>query len=230
MPRIPNTHYQDPVDLIWLQAATRLGITVVRSADAYASWDGKGTLTLSCEEHLDADDCLAQMILHELCHLLVSGEGARQQTDWGLDNTSPRDLVYEYATNRLQAALAQALQLAIEGPVLTGQLALFPAAELQLAAPLLQQQTAALGGGGHRSGARGGPHGRAPSAAGWGRRHQPATLVSRKALLAVLAVVVMKVEAPAGARVERAAALQQPRVQAPASSSASASFLHPVRS
>ena len=111
MPRIPNTHYQDPVDLIWLQAATRLGITVVRSADAYASWDGKGTLTLSCEEHLDADDCLAQMILHELCHLLVSGEGARQQTDWGLDNTSPRDLVYEYATNRLQAALAQAYGL-----------------------------------------------------------------------------------------------------------------------
>ncbi len=111
MPRTPHTHYQDPVDLIWLQAASTLGITVVRSADAYAAWDGNGTLTLSSQEHLDADDCLAQMILHELCHLLVSGETARQQPDWGLDNTSPRDLVYEYATNRLQAALAQAYGL-----------------------------------------------------------------------------------------------------------------------
>ena len=111
MSRIPHTRYQDPVDLIWLQAASALGITVERSADAYAAWDGSGTLTLSSEEHLDADDCLAQMILHEVCHLLVSGESARQQADWGLDNTSPRDLVYEYATNRLQAALAQAYGL-----------------------------------------------------------------------------------------------------------------------
>lgn len=109
--RLPHTRYQDPVDLIWLQAASSLGITVVRSAEAYAAWDGSGTLTLSSAEHLDADDCLAQMILHEVCHLLVSGERARQQADWGLDNTSPRDLVYEYATNRLQAALAQAYGL-----------------------------------------------------------------------------------------------------------------------
>ena len=96
---------------MWLQAAAQLGITVVRSADAYASWDGKGTLTLASGEHLDADDCLAQMILHEICHLLVSGEAARHQPDWGLDNTSAQDLVYEYATNRLQAALAQAYGL-----------------------------------------------------------------------------------------------------------------------
>src|SRR5687768_17342745 len=51
------------------------------------------------------------MIFHELCHLLVSGEAARGKIDWGLDNTSPKDLVYEYATNRLQAALAQAYGL-----------------------------------------------------------------------------------------------------------------------
>ncbi|MES2626025.1 MAG: YkgJ family cysteine cluster protein [Pseudomonadota bacterium] len=111
MPRNIKADYQDPADVIWLQAAAALGITVVRSADAYASWDGRGTLTLASEQFLDADDCLAQMIFHEVCHLLVSGEGARELPDWGLDNTSPKDLVYEFATNRLQAALAQAYGL-----------------------------------------------------------------------------------------------------------------------
>jgi hypothetical protein len=111
MARAIHSHYQDPADLIWLRAAAALGITVVRSADAYASWDGQGTLTLASDEHLDPDDCLAQMILHEVCHLLVSGEAARTQADWGLDNTSAKDLVFEYATNRLQAALAQAYGL-----------------------------------------------------------------------------------------------------------------------
>ena len=103
--------HQDAADRLWLQAAAALGITVVRSAAAYASWDGKGTLTLASDQYLDPDDCLAQMIFHELCHLLVSGESARGQVDWGVDNTSPKDLVYEYATNRLQAALSQAYGL-----------------------------------------------------------------------------------------------------------------------
>ncbi|MDR0781807.1 MAG: YkgJ family cysteine cluster protein [Pseudomonadales bacterium] len=111
MARTIQSKYQDPADLLWLQAAAALGMKVVRSADAYAAWDGRGTLTLASDEHLDPDDCLAQMIFHELCHLLVSGEAARELPDWGLDNTSAKDLVYEYATNRLQAALAQAYGL-----------------------------------------------------------------------------------------------------------------------
>jgi hypothetical protein len=111
MSRAITSHYQDPADLIWLWTAAALGITVTRSAEAYAAWDGQGTLTLASDEHLDPDDCLAQMIFHELCHLLVSGEAARELPDWGLDNTSPKDLIYEYATNRLQAALAQAYGL-----------------------------------------------------------------------------------------------------------------------
>jgi predicted SprT family Zn-dependent metalloprotease len=111
VPRTIKADYQDPANLIWLQAARALGVTVVRSTEAYASWDGKGTLTLSSDQDLDADDSLAQMIFHELCHLLVSGEQARERVDWGLDNTSPKDLVYEYATNRLQAALAQSYGL-----------------------------------------------------------------------------------------------------------------------
>lgn len=111
MPRSAKATYQDPADLLWLHAAARLGISVMRSADAYASWDGQGTLTLASDEYLDPDDCLAQMLFHEICHLLVSGEAARHQPDWGLDNTSPKDLVYEYATNRLQAALSGAYGL-----------------------------------------------------------------------------------------------------------------------
>jgi len=111
VPRNIQSSYQDPAAVIWLQAAAALGISVQRSADAYASWDGLGTLTLASDQYLDPDDCLAQMIFHEVCHLLVSGEAARKLPDWGLDNTSPKDLVYEYATNRLQAALAQAYGL-----------------------------------------------------------------------------------------------------------------------
>lgn len=94
------------MDLIWLQAASDLGLTVHRSADAYAAYDGRGTLTISVPEEFDADDSLAQMIFHELCHWMVSGLHAKDLPDWGLSNTSRRDLVYEYACHRLQAALA----------------------------------------------------------------------------------------------------------------------------
>jgi hypothetical protein len=101
-----NHSYQDPVDLIWLRAAADLGLTVQRSRDAYAAYDGQGHLTISVPDEFDPDDSLAQMIFHELCHWLVSGPGARDLPDWGLSNTSRRDLVYEYACHRLQAALA----------------------------------------------------------------------------------------------------------------------------
>jgi hypothetical protein len=107
MPRRSIVHrYEDPVDLIWLQAAKDLGLDVQRSTDAYAAYDGKGTLTISVAAEFDADDSLAQMIFHEICHWLVSGLRAKELPDWGLSNTSRRDLVYEYACHRLQAALA----------------------------------------------------------------------------------------------------------------------------
>ncbi len=99
-------HYEDPVDLIWLRAAADLGLKIRRSADAYASYDGKGTLTISVSVDFDADDSLAQMIFHEICHWLVSGIHAKDRPDWGLSNTSNRDLVYEYACHRLQAVLS----------------------------------------------------------------------------------------------------------------------------
>jgi hypothetical protein len=97
--------YQDPIDAIWIATAGKLGIEVRRGDGAYASYDGKGVLTIAQDAQLDADDSLAQMILHELCHALVSGPDAAQHVDWGLENVDRRDLVREHACHRLQAAL-----------------------------------------------------------------------------------------------------------------------------
>jgi hypothetical protein len=55
---------------------------------------------------LDADDSLAQIIFHELCHALVAGPEAMRKLDWGLCNEDGRDLVREHACHRLQAALS----------------------------------------------------------------------------------------------------------------------------
>jgi hypothetical protein len=104
--RAINHRYVDPVDLIWLRAAADLDLRVVRSAEVFAAYDGKGTLTISTEEHFDADDSLAQMIFHEICHWLVAGRRGYKLEDWGLSNIDDSDLVYEYAAIRLQAALS----------------------------------------------------------------------------------------------------------------------------
>jgi Putative zinc- or iron-chelating domain len=98
--------YRDPVDEIWVAAAQRLGLTIARSDAVYASYDGKGGLTLSDRAHFDPDDSLAQLIFHELCHALVAGDAAMRSPDWGLCNTDGSDLVREHACHRLQAALS----------------------------------------------------------------------------------------------------------------------------
>jgi len=104
--RAISHRYEDPLDLVWRRCATELGFDIVRSDEVYASFDGRRRITLSTEHDFDADDSLAQMILHELCHALVAGPDAVAREDWGLDNTSERDLLQEYATHRLQAHLA----------------------------------------------------------------------------------------------------------------------------
>lgn len=104
--RVIATRYDDPLNLVWLHCAARLGMTVVRSREVYAAWDGKGTLTIADERDFDADDCLAQLIFHEICHALIAGPEAWTQPDWGLCNRDDRDLSSEHATHRLQAALA----------------------------------------------------------------------------------------------------------------------------
>jgi len=98
--------YRDPLDHVWTGCARRIGFRVERSSQVYASTDGRGTMTLGTPESLDADDSTAQMVFHELCHSLVEGEEALARPDFGLDNTSERDVPRERACLRLQAFLA----------------------------------------------------------------------------------------------------------------------------
>jgi hypothetical protein len=105
-PRQVRHRYVDPLDQVWLATARRIGLRIERSGEVYASTDGSGTLRLGVHATLDADDCLAQMIFHELCHALVEGPGSFARPDWGLDNTGARDVAREHACLRTQAALA----------------------------------------------------------------------------------------------------------------------------
>jgi hypothetical protein len=109
--RISTHQYTDPLDRVWLSAAASIGLRVERTAETYASTPGNGVLLLADPSHLDPDDSLAQMILHEICHFLVEGEGAFERRDWGLDNETERDVPREHACLRLQASLAGAYGL-----------------------------------------------------------------------------------------------------------------------
>jgi len=106
MRRKITKHYQDPVDVIWLHAARQCGMEVVRNPEVFATWDGHGVLKIGTPETLDEDDSLAQLILHEICHALVAGPAAIGQEDWGLDYDDANHQIFEQATLRLQAALA----------------------------------------------------------------------------------------------------------------------------
>jgi hypothetical protein len=97
--------YLDPLDAIWLTVANRVGFRVERSPEVFASTDGKGVMTIGALSTLDPDDCLAQMILHELCHSLIEGAESLDVPDFGLDNESERHVVREHACLRLQAWL-----------------------------------------------------------------------------------------------------------------------------
>lgn len=97
--------YIDPVDQVWLGLAARLEMKVARSGAVFASWDGVDTLTISTADGFDPDDCLAQMIFHEICHALVESPSGLGRPDWGLENIDQRDLIREYACHRLQASL-----------------------------------------------------------------------------------------------------------------------------
>jgi hypothetical protein len=91
---------------VWVGAARRIGLSVVRTPDAYASTNGKGTLAIGDAATLDADDSLGQMIFHELCHSLVEGEHSFRAPDWGMDNTGPDHDWREHACLRVQWVLA----------------------------------------------------------------------------------------------------------------------------
>ncbi len=105
-PRQSSHEYHDPLDTVWMHAAEAMGLAVVFTTRAYADSDGRGTIALGTTRILDPDDCVAQMVFHEICHWLVEGKESLHKINWGLDNTSLRDLDREYATLRLQAALS----------------------------------------------------------------------------------------------------------------------------
>jgi hypothetical protein len=98
------------VDDLWLEAARTIELPVARGGDAYVHFDGR-TLHIADDEHLDADDSVAQLVLHEICHLLVQGPARRYAPDWGLDNTTNDDEMNERAAVRLQAHLLGAYGL-----------------------------------------------------------------------------------------------------------------------
>ncbi len=101
-----TARYVDPLAEVWLAAAAKLGLTVERRPDAYAATDGRGALIIGTDATLDADDSVAQMIFHELCHALVQGDGAFARPDWGLDNQTTQHAWREHSTLRLQRTLA----------------------------------------------------------------------------------------------------------------------------
>jgi hypothetical protein len=106
MSREAHRVYVDPLDAVWLAVARAVGLTISRSSEVYASTDGRGRLVLGDASTLDPDDCLAQMVFHEICHALVQGYENLSAPDWGLDNETDRDFVREHACLRLQATLA----------------------------------------------------------------------------------------------------------------------------
>ncbi len=104
--RVVHSEYLDPLDVVWIRALERMGIQLVTAHGVYAHYDGAGTLWVGTERNLDADDCVAQIVYHEICHWLVEGEESRHVVNWGLVNDSLRDLPRENASLRVQAALA----------------------------------------------------------------------------------------------------------------------------
>ena len=105
MPREVTSRYIDPLTQVWITAARRIGLRVIRTSDAYAATDGRGTLAIGDATTLDRDDSLAQMIFHELCHSLVEGPESFERPDWGMDNTGPDHDWREHACLRTQFVL-----------------------------------------------------------------------------------------------------------------------------
>lgn len=97
---------------MWIRCAEQLGFRVERSYEVYASYDGRGTILIASDESLDADDNLAQMIFHELCHALVEGDKGETEVDWGLPSSAIGCYPWrEHACLRTQAWLADRVGL-----------------------------------------------------------------------------------------------------------------------
>ena len=96
------SRYTDPLELIWLSTAKRLGMTIRRNPSIFSATDGSGLLELGPRTDLDADDTLAQMVFHEICHWVTNGKETFSERDWGF----PLDVALdarEHACLRVQA-------------------------------------------------------------------------------------------------------------------------------
>lgn len=103
------------VESIWIAAARELGWHVERTSAAYASSDGQRRIILiGVDDVLDADDSVAQLVFHELCHGLVQGPEHWSSLDWGLSNEDDRDVVAEHACLWLQVFLTTPHDLRME--------------------------------------------------------------------------------------------------------------------
>ncbi len=100
-----GARYRDPLDLVWLATARRLGLHVRRNPAIFSATDGTGLLELGPLSTLDADDTTAQMILHELCHWITNGLDTFRARDWGFPLDAELDW-REHSCLRLQAGLA----------------------------------------------------------------------------------------------------------------------------
>jgi len=97
--------YLDPLDVVWLATARRLGLRVRRNRAIFSATDGTGLLELGPRDTLDPDDATAQMILHEFCHWITNGVDTFHERDWGFALDAELDW-REHSCLRLQAALA----------------------------------------------------------------------------------------------------------------------------
>ena len=100
------SRYLDPLELVWMATARRLGLKIRRNPHIFSMTDGTGLLELGPRDSLDPDDTVAQMIFHELCHWITNGVESFGERDWGFPLTDEYDW-REYACLRLQAGLAE---------------------------------------------------------------------------------------------------------------------------
>ena len=99
-------------DDAWIRLAASAAFDVHRVHGAYVSYDGRGAIAVAPYDDLDPDDCLAQIILHELCHFAAEGPASRHLADWGLDNTDDRHVDREHLALWVQRALVDPHRLA----------------------------------------------------------------------------------------------------------------------
>ncbi len=98
-------------DDAWRDVARAYDFGVLREPGAYVAYLGDDMLRVAPYADLDPDDCLAQIVLHELCHFAVEGPASRSEWDWGLNNTDDADAGSELVALRAQAVILDAYGL-----------------------------------------------------------------------------------------------------------------------